>query len=71
MAPDEHSKRMEMICTFVELFEDFLERKGIDIPNEEKNDIPEASLIYGSDYFALSDEIENALIKFGFIEKEG
>lgn len=66
-----HEERLELFCTIIEAFEDFLEYRKIDIPNEEKEQSPEtASLIYGSDYMELESEIENILIKYGLLKKE-
>ena len=71
MIIDEHSERLEILCMFVELFEDFLDEKGIVIPNDEKNEDPEsASNIYGTDYGILSDRIEDLLIRLGYMKKE-
>lgn len=39
----------------IELFEEFLESRGIDIPNDEKDEDDWASTIYGSDYDELMD----------------
>ena len=71
MIIDEHSERLEILCMFVELLEDFLDEKGIVIPNDEKNQDPEsASNIYGTDYGILSDRIEDLLIRLGYMKKE-
>lgn len=67
---DAHSERLETLALFVEVFEDFLEEKGIDIPNDERDEDPCGSLIYGTDYGNLSDRIESLLIKLGYMEKE-
>lgn len=60
--PDPDRARLETIGAFIEIFEDFLEEKGIVIPNEEKDEDPDASNIYGTDYGNLSDRIESLLI---------
>ena len=57
----ENSRKMETISLFIEAFEEFLEERGIDVPNPEKDDDPHASLIYGSDYGDISDRIESLL----------
>lgn len=52
----------------IEAFEDFLERRGINIENPEKEEDPEgASLIYGSDFGELQDEIEAILYSAGCV----
>ena len=61
-----NSDRLETIGTFIDIFEDFLEEKGIDIPNDEKDQSPDtAAIIYGTDYGVLSDQIESLLINLG------
>lgn len=68
---DPHSERMGILCEFIEVFEDFLDEKGIVIPNDEKDQSPEsASNIYGTDYGVLSDRIESLLIRLGYMEEE-
>lgn len=52
----------------IEAFEDFLERRGINIENPEKEEDPEgASLIYGSDFGELQDAIEYILYSAGCV----
>ena len=60
-----NQNQREIINSIIEIFEDFLEERGITIPNEEKEEDPDASNIYGSDYGDLSDDIENLLINCG------
>ena len=62
--------RLETIAPFVEVFEDFLEEKGITIPNAEKDESPNAANIYGTDYGNLCDRIETLLIHFGVLKGE-
>lgn len=47
----------ETAIRIIEKFEDFLDEKGIVIPNSEKDEDDSASNIYGSDYYKLEDEI--------------
>lgn len=54
------SKR-DLAINIIELFEDYLDRKGIVIPNEEKTDDECASNIYGSEYYELEDAIVDIL----------
>ena len=61
--------RLELIATFVEAFEEFLDEKGIDIPNAEKVESENASTIYGTDYGILSDKIETILTNIGVLEE--
>ena len=66
---DDNTERLETICDFIECFEDFLDEKGIVIPNDEKDQNPEsASNIYGTDYGILSDRIEELLIRYGVLK---
>ena len=67
----DRSERLETICEFIEAFEDFLDEKGIVIPNDEKDQSPEsASNIYGTDYGILSDRIEELLVRYGVLKGE-
>ena len=51
------------VHAILELFEDFLYKKGINIPNEDRDrDNPyDGAILYGMDYAELYDEI-NALL---------
>ncbi|MBP3899085.1 MAG: hypothetical protein J6D57_14790 [Mogibacterium sp.] len=63
----------EFIGQIIDTFEDFLEEKGIDIPNDEKNDRddPEsAAIIYGTDYGQLQMSLEELMLGWGIIERE-
>lgn len=66
------SERQEMIGCVIDVFEDWLEEKGItaeDIPNDDREDDNE-TLIYGCDYGTLEGRIEEVLIKNELIEEE-
>lgn len=72
-----HSERLETLACIIELFEDFLEARGIDIPNEDKDQAiadgedPDCiSLIYGCDYGNLESDLESLLIRLGLLEEE-
>ena len=62
---DPDSRPTPLITDILEAFESFLEEKGIDVPNSEKDDDPEASTIYGSDYGDLCDKVEAILKSYG------
>ena len=63
---NDNRQLLETECAIIEAFEDFLERRGITIDNPEKEEAGEdASLIYGSDYGELQDEIETILYSAG------
>lgn len=57
----------EFIGQIIDVFEDFLEEKGIDIDNDEK-DVDNAAIIYGSDYDYISEGIEDILQNWGIIK---
>ena len=69
-AIDDNSERLETIAQFIDIFDDFLDWKGVDIPNDEREDDPCASNIYGTDYGYLSDRIESLLIRYGVLKGE-
>jgi hypothetical protein len=50
----------EFIGQIIDIFEDFLEDEGIDIPNPEKDEDDELNeaIIYGSHYGRLQDDLE-------------
>lgn len=56
----------EFIGQIIDIFEDFLDEKGIRIDNPEREgeDTEEAANIYGSDYGALEDEIKELLVNW-------
>jgi hypothetical protein len=48
----------------IDIFENFLESRGIEIPNKEKEHAGngvEIAIIFGSDYYGLEDEITEFL----------
>ena len=63
--PMSNTDRLETIGCFIDIFEDFLEEKGIDIINPEKEQDENAAIIYGTDYGILEDQIESLLINIG------
>lgn len=67
---DAHCERLETLGLFIDIFEDFLEEKGIDIPNDEKDESESPAIIYGTDYGELSDRIESLLISLGYMKEE-
>lgn len=46
--------RTEFLGQLIDVVEDWLEEKGIDIPNEERDEL-NAAIIYGADY----DKLQN------------
>lgn len=65
--------KCELIGCIVDIFEDFLEEKGIKIPNEERDENNSEAIIYGMDYGILSEQIESTLRAWDLIgdEEEG
>ena len=61
--PVSEDDRAEFIGEIVDIFEDFLEEKGITIPNPEKNedDDENQAIIYGSDYGYCQDRLEEMM----------
>lgn len=53
--------RTEFLGQLIDVVEDWLEEKGIDIPNEEKDEL-NAAIIYGSDYDKLQSGF-NSIMK--------
>ena len=67
-----HCERMEMIGCIIDVFEDWLEEKGITadyFPNDDREDDCEA-IIYGCDYGTLEGRIEEVLINNELIKEE-
>ena len=55
----------ELIGQIIDIFEDFIEEKGIEIDNPEKDEEPEsAAILYGSDYYSLELQIKDILINW-------
>ena len=54
-----------LITDLVETFEDFLDEKGIVIPNEDKEQSEGASNIYGMDFACLMGELRETLAIYG------
>lgn len=59
-----YSDACETLGVMADVVEDFLEEKGItkeDIPNDERENDPDAAIIYGSDYDELADKFANII----------
>ena len=71
-----NSDKPEFLGQIIDIFEDFLDEKGIKIdnPDRDKDSIEDASCsdtnIYGCDYDYLSDRIASTMTNWGFF-KEG
>lgn len=62
--------KCELIGCIVDIFEDFLEEKGVKIPNEERDENNSEAIIYGIDYGILSEQIESTLRAWDLIGDE-
>lgn len=65
----------EFIGQFIDIFEDFLDEKGIVIPNQKRDfeedlEPEESANIYGEDYDFLEQEIKKVLIRWEIIANE-
>ena len=60
--------KAELIGQIIDVFEDFLDEKGIVIetPEEEENQ----AIIYGDDYYQLEDKIAETLINWNLLEQD-
>lgn len=63
----DESQLLEACCDIIEVFEDFLDRRGIVLENEDKNQDADASNIYSMDYAELEDGVKDVLDKWGLI----
>ena len=65
-------EKAEFIGEIIDIFEDFLEEKGITIPNPEKDEDDEenAAIIYGSDYGIIQDALELMMRNWKITEEE-
>lgn len=62
------NERTEFIGQIIDIFEDFLEEKGIDIPNDEKAESEGPAIIYGTDYGELQSCLEGMMLNWSVIE---
>lgn len=61
--------KCEFIGQIVDIFEDFLEEKGINIPNEDRDENGSEAIIYGDDYGIISEQIESTLRAWDLLEE--
>jgi hypothetical protein len=47
--------------SIIDIFEDFLDAKGVTIDNDEKEDADDPAIIYGSDFDEIAEKIEYAV----------
>ena len=59
--------RVEFVGQLIDIFEDFLEARGVTLDNPERDTDPDAAIIYGNDYAQLQSAIEDTLQNWGLI----
>lgn len=64
------SMLVEFCMDIIECFEDFLDRRGIVLENEDKEEDEDASNIYGMDYAELEEGISDIMYKWNLVEEE-
>lgn len=62
--------KLSIADEIIEGFEDFLNNRGIDVPNEDKVQSEAPSTIYGSDYGELENVVMDTLDAYGVINLE-
>lgn len=67
--------RKEFIGQVIDIFEDFLDEKGIVIPNEDRDTDPDlepegSTNIYGNDYDTIKEKLEKLFINWNVLEDE-
>lgn len=60
----------EFLGQIIDVFEDFLEEKGINILNEEKKESDDPAILYGSDYALLESDIMDILVNWDIHHSE-
>lgn len=64
------SMLVEFCADIIECFEDFLDRRGIVLENDDKEEDEDASNIYGMDYAELEEGISDIMYKWNLVEEE-
>lgn len=59
--PIRESDLPEFVGQIIDIFEDFLEDRDIKLPNKDRDQDPDAAIIYGDDYGELQSDIESLL----------
>jgi len=68
VSKNDPSELMKICMDIIETFEDFLDKRGIVIDNDEKEEDADASNIYGMDYAELEEGVSDILDAYGLIE---
>lgn len=65
------NEKIEFLGQLIDVFEDFLDEKGIMIPNPEKNEDPDnPANLYGTDYENIQSALEETLVNWGILESD-
>lgn len=69
------NEKAEFLGQLIDIFEDFLDEKGIVIPNEERDmdpnlDPDNSANIYGRDYDSIRSGLEEILVNWGILESD-
>lgn len=69
--PVDYGDRAEFLGQIIDIFEDFLDAKRIQIPNPEKEDSGEdAANIYGTDYDDIRNRLAGMMARWGIIGED-
>ena len=60
----------EFVGQIIDIFEDFLEERGVVLQNQERDEDEYTAIIYGSDYGQLQDMINDALKNWDLVTPE-
>ena len=65
----EMTEERELACNIMDIFEDFLQGKNIEIPNKERDEYEtdeetEKCILFGSEYYSMEDEITEMIRKY-------
>lgn len=61
MKVQEHEKA-EFLGQIIDIFEDFLEERGVMLDNPEREEDDDAAIIYGTDYGELQSQLEDLMV---------
>lgn len=61
MKVQEHEKA-EFLGQIIDIFEDFLEERGVTLDNPEREEDDDAAVIYGTDYGELQSQLEDLMV---------
>ena len=65
------NEKTEFLGQLIDVFEDFLDEKGIVIPNPEKDDDPDnPANLYGTDYGNIQSALEEIFINWGILASD-